>query len=273
MTSVRFRKLVRKALPPIIVDAMRRLQKAEEREEPEWEYAPLGWATKSLRIEGWNDESAAEVQKALFLKLLERTKTTQPLHSSYDAHHLLMCYAYVLALTARRKEKISLLDWGGGVGYYYLLSKVLVPNLEIEYYNYDLPRIREVGRQLLPEGTFYEDFEECLKRKYDLVLASNSLKYFENWRNIVRRLSSATHAYLYVTLDMVINTASFVTLQRLRGMGYKTEFLSWFLNRQEFLDCVSQAGMDLVREFPIQGTLVSNAPEQGEHRGFLFRTR
>lgn len=79
--------------------------------------------------------------------------------------------------------------------------------------------------------------------------------------------------YLYVTrLPIVSKAPSFVVVQRPWPFGYETEFLGWFLNRGELLECARDSGLELTREFLIQEMpVVKGAPEQGEYRGFLFR--
>ena len=186
-----------------------------------------------------------------------------------------MAYAYVLTLAARKKDQISLLDWGGGIGHYCILGRALLPEVEIDYHCKDVPILCQGGRELFPEARFYDDTKTCFKRTYDLVLASSSLQYSEDWTGTVTQLASASRPYLYVTrLPIVHRAASFVVIQRPYQHGYKTEYLSWFLNRQEFLNYMNSLGMDLVREFLIQERpFVHGAPEQGESRGFLFRSR
>jgi putative methyltransferase (TIGR04325 family) len=184
-----------------------------------------------------------------------------------------MCYAYVLALAARRKGKLALLDWGGGAGHYYKISKALLPEIQINYRCFDKPALCELGRRLLPEAEFLDNPESALCRSYDLVLASASLQYFEEWSKVVKELASVTDSFLFVTrLPIVQHVPSFVVVQRPYRYGYKTEYLGWFLNRQAFLREIEGTGCGLVREFLIgQMPFVKGAPEQGESRGFLFR--
>ncbi|MFC2105498.1 methyltransferase, TIGR04325 family [Candidatus Bipolaricaulota bacterium] len=198
-----------------------------------------------------------------------------PSNRGYSAHNTIMAYGYVLALAARKKDRISLLDWGGGIGHYYILSRALLPEVEIDYHCKDVPLLCQGGRELFPEARFYNDARTCFERTYDLVLASSSLQYSEDWPGTVTQLASVSRSYLYVTrLPIVRRAASFVVIQRPYQYGYKTEYLSWVLNRQEFLNYMDSLGMTLVREFQIQERpFVHRAPEQGESRGFLFRPR
>jgi putative methyltransferase (TIGR04325 family) len=279
-------------LPPIVVDVGRYLLKEPEGTElPEWEYVSESWSNKDQRIKGWNVESVVETQKARwpeFLRLVQGRRPGNiaaplgvahersiPSNNDYAAHNSMMTYAYVIARAAQKKDRISLLDWGGGLGHYYILSKALLPEIEIDYHCKDLPLLCQAGRELLPEAKFYEDEEECFAQTYDLVLASSSLHYSEDWKGVAQRLALATRSYLYITrFPIVHRLTSFVVVQRPYRYGYQTEYLCWFLNREEFLTHMSAVGMELIREFLIQERPhVHKAPDQGEYRGFLFRPR
>jgi putative methyltransferase (TIGR04325 family) len=250
---------------------------------PEWEYVPEGWERQKVDplIKGWNVAGVLESYKAkwpLFVKALEGSSPLGISHEAtaittadYSPHNTLMAYAYVLALAARKKEAVSILDWGGGIGHYYLISKAVLPDVEILYHCKDLPILCGHGRELFPEAQFYED-ESFLERRYDLVLVSTSLQYSEEWSRVLRQLASVAEDYLFVTrLPVVFHNPSFVVLQRAYQYGYDTEYLGWFLNRDDFLRCAVDAGMRLIREFLImERPFVRGAPEQGEYRGFLF---
>jgi putative methyltransferase (TIGR04325 family) len=272
-------------LPPIIASAIKRiLQKSQL---PEWEYMPNGWSAKYGRIRGWNDQSIAEAQRARWPVFVHSLKGTKPLTSSLtwlspkltrhnvSAHNISMCYGYVLALAAREKHELSILDWGGGIGHYYLISRALLPSLKIQYTCHDKPLLCKLGKELLPEADFYEDPDEIFRRRYDLVFASNSLQYSENWQEVARKLAAATRNYLYIAqLPIVHKAESFVILQRaykIKKYQYDTEYLGWVLNRKEFVKCIEQMGMRLVREFLAgEGPWLPKAPEQSELLGFLF---
>lgn len=80
---------------------------------PEWEYLPAGWATKDARIKGWDIQSILDIRKANLPYFRALAQSTGPLANTYVSHNTYMTYAYVLALAARKKDHISLLDWGG----------------------------------------------------------------------------------------------------------------------------------------------------------------
>ena len=157
--------------------------------------------------------------------------------------------------------------------HYFLLTKSLLPNVEIEYHCKDVPILAEYGAQLFPEQHFHAD-ESCLERTYDFVFASTSMHYTEDWQGLLASFARATQGYLFVTrLPTVLEAPSFVFVQRPYAYGYNTEYMGWCLNRTCFLDEASKLGLVLVREF-VTGECpsISRAPEQCQYRGFLFRT-
>jgi putative methyltransferase (TIGR04325 family) len=244
------------------------------------EYVPQGWHV----IEGWNDQSVADVQEKHWPTLVQNLKGPGPLgvahfpwHTTREDradHNVMMSYGYVLAMAARKKDTLSILDWGGGVGHYYLYSKALLPEVGIEYHCYDVPNLCRLGRKLLPEIHLQHDEGDFLGRQYDLVISSSSLHYFENWRQEVRKLAAVALEFLYVArLQAVMRAPSFVAMHKIYHTGYG-EFLSWCINRHEFLSCVEECGFELVREFVYyEKWIIRGAPENGDCRGFLFRRR
>jgi putative methyltransferase (TIGR04325 family) len=256
----------------------------EEDPSPEWEYVPEGWhrQTTDPAIKGWNVEDIPKIFMSNWDAFTRTVQGTEPLgvtpevpgvRDNYTVHNWTVSFGYALALAARGKKSLSLLDWGGSVGYYYLISEALLPGVAIEYHVKDVPKLCACGESLLPNVRFHLD-DTCLRRTYNLVLASGSLQFAEDWKSTLRRLALAAEDYLYVTRLPIVNTAnSFVVVQRPYWAGYNTEFLGWYFNRDEFLNCVADAGMALMREFLVQEkTRTLNAPEDCDYRGFLFKS-
>ena len=278
--------IIRDLTPPLIwrtLSRLRSLQAGIGQKYIEWEYIPEGWQALKTdsNIKGWNVESVLEAYKANWPTFLKSLEGTLPFGISPESgsenrtnlmfHNLMMTYAYALSLSTRHKSSISMLDWGGGIGHYYLLSQKLVPDLGIDYHCKDVPVLAEYGRSLFPQAHFYTD-ETCLERKYDFVLASASFQYSQDWVSALKGLAQATAGYLFITrLPIAHHVPSFVIVQRPYQYGYDTEYLGWCLNRNEFLKVAENAGLKLVREVIAQASPhVTLAPEQPEYWGFLF---
>ncbi len=253
-------------------------------EKPEWEYIPEGWQAqkKDPNIKGWNMESVKEAYQKMWPRFLKNIESTLPLAISPESnssqrdnlifHNMIITYGYVLAVSTRNKSSISMLDWGGGIGHYYLLSKKLCPDLEINYHCKDLPILAEYGQTLFPEAHFYSD-ETCLNQKYDFILASSSLHYCEDWQSILTGLAQATEGYLFITrLPIVVQASSYVMIQRVYKNGYDTEYLGWCLNKEEFINSAANSGLKLIQEFYNgENPVILNAPESCQYMGFLFK--
>jgi len=248
-----------------------------------WEYVGEQWASQ-LSVRGWNVSSIVEMQRKTWDDYahsltgpcalgLNHEDPAGPYSGRLRDHNTLVSYAYALALCARHKERLSLLDWGGGMGHYYLLSQSVLPDTEIDYYCQDIPLLCQAGREMLPKAHFLHEPGECFGRPYDLVLASSSLWYEPDWHSLIDNLVASASPYLYVSRMIFVDRApSYVAIQRPFGVGYKTEYLCWILNRSDFLNYVHKCSMKLVREFLISDAAhIHRAPEQGRYLGFLFR--
>lgn len=272
-------------LPPVLADWLRHNWGAIRFGAPEWEYRPDGWSINDETIKGWNVEAVARLQKAKWQEFLQLTDGTGPLGIAHEAvslsnddpysHHLVMAYGYVLSLASRQKDRLSLLDWGGGVGHYFMLGRRLVPDLELEYFCKDVPYLCEAGREMLPQVRFIERDNEVTQRQYNLVIASGSLQCVEDWKATASLLASVTDPYLYITRMPVIREGrSFVALQRVYAYGYDTEYLCWFLNRDEFLDHMASLGMQLVRELIFhEHPKIQGVTKQAVIQGYLFKAK
>jgi putative methyltransferase (TIGR04325 family) len=275
------RSLIRSLSPPILLDAARAARDATAR--PEWEWLPGGWDASLASGPGWEDESVLETLRARWPAFVEMARAHGPLGISPEAHrsgrddlaahNTYMVFAYVLARAAHGITRLSLLDWGGGLGHYGVLAQALLPEVTLEYHCRDTRLLARHGRTLLPDARFYDQDRDCLARDYDLVMASASLHYVEDWSGLLARLAVASRRFLCVTrLPLVERVPSYVAVQRPHRHGYCTEYQGWVINRGEFLKRAAAAGLALEREFVIdERPHIVRAPEPCRYRGFLLR--
>jgi len=251
-------------------------------EQPEWEAVPDSEAAWTAH-EGWAHQSIAQTQRKKWPAFLASIEGTRPFGWSHEAppgapidvsvHNMIITFGYVLGRVAAARTRISILDWGGGIGHYYAYARRLRPDLELGYVVKDLASLCEVGREVLPEVTFMTDETEALSRSYDLVLASSSLQYSRDLYGLLARLCDAAAGWLMVTRSPFVDRHDdFVVVQRPHQYGYLTEYPAWFINRHRFIAAVEARGFRLDRELMLgERPHVANAPEQCLYRGFLFQ--
>jgi len=292
---MRPRGLLRELTPPLLVPRLRRVRDIALRRprQVRWEYSSAGW------IEGdkssWNAPVVEHVHRRVWDAWVRAVSGPGPLGVDYFrslrgfdelardeisrelawAHNGVMAYAYALTLTARCKDRLSILDWGGGVGQFEPVAAALLPELEIEYHCRDVPVLSALGAELNPAVTFHSDDESWLGRRYDFVTAISALHYQRDWRSLVGKLAAVTGGQLFISrVPIVLKAPSFVVIQRAAAHQMPVEFCGWFFNRDELLDHASSQGLTLRREFLMMDeTPAAGVPEQARHRGFLFDSR
>lgn len=257
-------------------------------EFPEWEYVPEGWdrarRAGDASAVGWSAEDVARSYGEKWGRFLQAVEGPGPLGVGHEvptgapvdrydvsAQNAVLAFAYALARAAAGSKALSVLDWGGALGHYDVLARRLLPEVELDYHCRELPAVCAEGRRVLPEVTFY-DTDECLERRYDLVLASGVLQCVEDWQGLLQRLAEASRSWMFLTrAPLARDHASFVVLQRAHAYGYATEYLGWVFNRDELLGAAGRAGLELEREFVlIPSWRIAAAPDDVSHGGFLF---
>lgn len=273
------KKIVRLLLPPFLFNIIQFVR--HRHAKPFMEYAPDGWKTELTNVTetGWNVAGVVDSYVDKWDAFVQNVQGYGPLgfaHWHPDPgmlrnplfHNLNITYAYVLALTAHKKSRISVLDWGGALGHYYQIGRAVLPDVELDFHCKEIPLVVEAGKKLNPGVHWYAD-ESCLERTYDLVMITSSLQYIENWADTLRRIIDSVKGYLFLSrLPVVEHGPGFVAIQRF----YDTEVLHQQYNKTILLQVVEEAGLCLVREFVVgDSPYIKNAPEQCELCGWLFR--
>jgi putative methyltransferase (TIGR04325 family) len=281
MKAVYLKKFVENILPPFLVKIMRPIYRRFSKSR--LEYAPLGWDTKFRKNTetGWNSNKISETEKIKWEAFCRNSSGNGPLgfaHESDDLsivrninfHNIHITYAYVLALTAHNKDRISVLDWGGALGHYYQIARAVLPEVNLDYHCKEVEFMVKVGRVVNPDIHWHAD-ESYLNREYDLVMVSSSLQYVKDWQGLLIDLIGISKKYFFLTRIPVVQVAaSFVAIQR----AYGEELLCHQFNQNTLLEFVKARDLDLVREFVVEDPLyIKHAPEACELRGWLFKKK
>jgi putative methyltransferase (TIGR04325 family) len=274
------KRVAKQVLPPMFTGVLQSLR--TQFHKPVLEFAGEYWNTPRAKSEcsGWNNMLVAEVERARWNAFNQNLQGTGPLgfsHEHSDAsivrnlsfHNIHITYAYVLALLSHNRASISILDWGGGLGHYYQLGKVVLPDLTLDFHCKDVQVMAEAGRRINPEIHWYSD-ESCLENSYDLVIISASLQYLDDWKEELQRIACAAKGYLFLMrVPIVSKASSFLAIQRVYG----TEMKHRVFNQSELLRFIEETGLRLVREFVVGDyPYIKNAPEPCEMRSFLFKS-
>jgi putative methyltransferase (TIGR04325 family) len=250
---------------------------------PRLEYSPQGWNTElaSPQNAGWNVSNVVVAEETKWGAFLDNCTGDGPFGFSHESsdlsvvrnlsfHNINMSYAYVLALAAHAKNTLTMLDWGGGLGHYYLIGRALLPDVKIDFHCKEVPLMAEVGRRLNPDVHWYSD-ESCLNQKYDLIMMNGSLQYIQDWKAALGRISSSVANYLFLArVPVVQRNPGYVAVQR----AYGTKMLHPQINQGVLLKAVQDLGFTIAREFIVDDRpYIKGAPEQCELRSWLFKKK
>lgn len=267
--AMTFRRLVKPIVPPVLWSIGRELRQRLVVSADRLAFAPLGWDTP-LPPGGGNEafwSRFVERERAWCQALIARVRAEHPVLASDDATLGYLAFGYVVLLTARHKDKITIIDYGGNLGEYYWIGKALVPGVELEFHCKELPAIAAAGRLVSPDVRWHTD-DECLDEPYDLVMFSGSLPYLRDWKAVLRRAALGTRQYLFLAdIPSVRDVPTYVITQRSGGVTN----LGYLFNRSEIADTLQSSGLRLLREFTMgPHAPVANAPEQPVYAGWLF---
>lgn len=279
--KLRLKRILQLLLPPIVIVGTRRLR-MKFSGQPEWEAVADNDAVWK-QGDGWAHESISRAQERGWDSFVSDVRSAGPLGSAgagpsdgqvdVGQHNNIVAFGYALAHAGYGREKLSVLDWGGGVGQYHVYAGSLLPELALEYVVKDVSPLCEVGRKLQPQVSFVSEDDAAFGQRYDFVFASSALQYSRDFYGTLSKMCDAAGSYLMITRSPFVEHAQdFVVLQRPHIYGYMTEYAAWFVNRTRFLAFVKSRGFTLEREFLVaERPFVPNAPEQCQYRGFLFK--
>jgi putative methyltransferase (TIGR04325 family) len=185
----------------------------------------------------WRERSLQSARETL-----ARFAAGQPLDYSLRQRNAIM--PSLVAMLLSRQARVSFLDFGGGLGTaFVVLSSALGGDIaRVDYRIVEVESICRAGRELFATGT-RPSFEPELPsgETFDVVQASSSMQYIDDWRSVLRRLAGYRARYL-VFCDLLIGDfASYVTLQNY----YSSRIRSRFINAGDFIGEVERQGYEL----------------------------
>jgi putative methyltransferase (TIGR04325 family) len=276
------RSALKTLIPPLALDVYRAAKKAVVPAPlPEWSWL-ASWPPPSANT-GWCHDSIVAAQIRKWPQFCAAVTAHGPLgvaHEAEEPHaedvgaqNTILSFAYVLSRLGAGRSGLRLLDWGCGLGHYARFAEVLLPGVRCDYVGKDFPALIHAAAERNPAARFVSRDEDAFAERAELVFASGSLHYSQDWRATLAKLAQCALDSLYIArLPTVETVPSFVVVQRPHRWGYETEYHGWFINRAEFLSATKSLGFVLEREFlSHESPAVPAAPEQCKYRGFWFR--
>jgi putative methyltransferase (TIGR04325 family) len=147
-----------------------------------------------------------------------------------------------VAMILGDKERVNILDFGGGLGIGYMTLLESIPDdLErIVYTIVEVPEVCQSGMELHGGEVMYtSDLPTTVK--FNLVHAASSFQYIEHWQDLVAKFAALKPDYILLSDVFAGSIKSYVTLQNY----YESRIPHWFLNLNKLLDHFDNYGYRL----------------------------
>jgi putative methyltransferase (TIGR04325 family) len=172
-----------------------------------------------------------------------------------------------VAMMLRDKERVNILDFGGGlgIGYMTLAESIPVDFERIVYTIVEVPEVCQSGMDLLVGRGVRYTSNLPISAKFNLIHAASSFQYIEHWQNLVAKFAALKPDYVLLSDVFAGSIKSYATLQNY----YESRIPHWFLNLNELLNTFDNYGYRLVmksyatsRRLDVDDTLpMANFPE------------
>jgi putative methyltransferase (TIGR04325 family) len=199
-----------------------------------WENVYFDFVTANKHKEGLGFSGKKYLERSLLaatesMKALKTKKEIPFFHKQRNIDLIII----VSMMLSRRTKKLRILDFGGGFGIAYMNLIENIPNV-VNHIEYTVVDNFEVCKQakILFDRESSITFLESLPKKdvFDLVYSSSCVQYIENWKEVLRELSTFNADHIYFSDFFCSLSKSFVTLQNY----YESKIPHWFFNLDEF---------------------------------------
>jgi putative methyltransferase (TIGR04325 family) len=264
------RRVFRGTIPPLMWDWCRARFGGVWR-VPAWptsNTAAGGWTTVAASAAKGYEEGLRRMTQGAALYYLPAEEPSAWFHGDPQFHHRMIQLGLVTARARGTRGVLSILDYGGGFGAHAHALKRLLPGLSFQYTVCELPEFCELGRKFNPDVRFVSSLTEA-GSGYNLVYASCSVQYTEDWQKLVRDLCVASAGCVFVARTFfVTNSETFVAMQR----AYGTAYPGWIFNQNEFVQTVQKVSSRKLKEVFLngRGLAVRGEPEPNVQLGLLF---
>jgi putative methyltransferase (TIGR04325 family) len=177
------------------------------------------------------------------------------------------------AVANRILGKVTIVDFGGGLGSGFIQILARAPTVNVEYHVVDLPRMCMAGKQFYgaePRIQFHTALDE-VKVSPDIVYASGVLQYIDDYAGQLSSLVGNGPAWFLLARTPIVDVPTFATRQ-LNLSGQIIPY--WFFNRLEIIGVLRNLSYELIFEnFTGVDYDQSNFPEThriGRMRNMLF---
>jgi putative methyltransferase (TIGR04325 family) len=144
-------------------------------------------------------------------------KTKAHVQNAYDLGAVSEEYSLAfLAATSQRNGKVTILDFGGGLGDRYPMVAATIPdNISVEFHVVDNAAACKVGRECHGDNKsvhFHDSIPDNLKN-VDIIHLGSVLRYIDDWQGLLRRLAQFNTPHILFSDSLIGDVPTFVSVE------------------------------------------------------------
>jgi putative methyltransferase (TIGR04325 family) len=144
-----------------------------------------------------------------------------------------------------KKDKIKVLDFGGGLGDTYLLMTCgCAGQIEFEFFIVEAEELCKKGRELFKNNKNINFFDKLPKdmENFDIIHLGSSIQYIEDWKGLIKEFTKYKPEYILFADVPAGQIPTYATLQNYYG----SKMPHWFFNIDEFVNALYSVNYDLL---------------------------
>jgi putative methyltransferase (TIGR04325 family) len=270
-------RFLERLLPPIVVDAVRRVTRGRQPDRLRFTGDFASWEEAAQASPGYAAPVILEKTRAALL----RVKNGEAAYERDSVTFATMAYEFpllacLLRAAAEHGNRLSVLDFGGSLGStYFQCSSFLAPLEELRWSIVEQPAHVICGQRDFANDQlrFYESVESCLRvERPQVLLLSGVMQCLPEPYVVLEDLIRQGFNYIVVDRTAFLRAGrDRLTLEHVPAWIYPAVYPSWFLSEKRFLGFFA-GHYDLLASFRALDTLHPDGGE-ADYKGFLFRRR
>jgi len=150
----------------------------------------------------------------------------------------------IAGIVLGEQGKVSILDFGGGIGFSYYQVRESIPEPEkMTFHIVENESVCKSGDRFFEhtENIFFYPELPNTTEKFSIVHFGSSLQYIENWRELLSKVAQYSPSYIIFSDLYAGDIPTYASIQNY----YNSKIPVWFFNVAEIIDILKEIGFVL----------------------------
>jgi len=186
-------------------------------------------------------------------ELLKTVKNDKAIPSVVSYRANLLPFLAAIGAANSKENRISILDFGGGLGSTYISVAAACANGQVvDYHVVDSKSICQAGKRRFkdnPRLHFYDHLPDEIQA-VDIICLSSSIQYIEDWKGLLREITKYDPQYILLADLPAGDISTYATVQN----HYESKIPHWFFNVTEVIETMTSIDFSLLFKSSYDGT-------------------